>query len=575
MLWIDQVAGDWWLWVFHASLQLAALIVIVAVLGALLRSRSALLMHWLWVIVLVKAFLPPYVQLSADSIPWLASALPEASVFATSIDYGFRDSTQMHELGKAAASRASIPVVTLMLAIWVIGLIAFWLIVIRNQRKVTRSLQSAESVDEGALRVAYERVALSLGVVHCPDLKVTDMWTSPFLVGMRNPCVVLPKSIVRNASEQDIAVVMAHELVHFKRADTWVGWLQVLALSIFWFHPFFWWAMRQLRQSREEACDETVLRQTSIAAEDYGDAMLRLVTRSQAKSLVGVGLVGVFERSTQFQIRLEKVMTFNKNKTAFGVGSKLFVALIGLTLLPMPLIQVTKADEQSAGSTEEKAKSPVPRIVSTEPEVGATEVKSSTSEIRVTFDRDMRTGMSWTGSAPYLPPKGDGKPRWIDKRTCVLPVKLEQGKFYRVGINSTSFNNFKSTDGVAASPSAIYFATEGAPADVIALAKTPEIVKLEPANGANDVDPSLDAVTVTFNMPMDDGMSWTGGGPEFPTLVKDKKATWSEDKLTCTLPVSLQAGKKYQLGLNSKSHKNFQSEGGVPLESVKYSFTTK
>ena len=65
------------------------------------------------------------------------------------------------------------------------------------------------------------------------------------------------------------------------------------------------------------------------------------------------------------------------------------------------------------------------------------------TEITVTFDQEMGGGMSWTGGGPEFPPSPEGqKAQWRDKRTCVLPVKLEAGHFYRVGINSTSYQNF-------------------------------------------------------------------------------------------------------------------------------------
>ena len=43
----------------------------------------------------------------------------------------------------------------------------------------------------------------------------------------------------------------------------------------------------------------------------------------------------------------------------------------------------------------------------------------------------------------------------------VLPVKLEPGGYFRLGINSTSYMNFRSSDGVAVPPAAIYFSTKG------------------------------------------------------------------------------------------------------------------
>ena len=97
------------------------------------------------------------------------------------------------------------------------------------------------------------------------------------------------------------------------------------------------------------------------------------------------------------------------------------------------------------------------------PEPDATGVNAALKEIAVTFDRDMQGGMSWTGGPPLFPPVDESRQaRWIDKLTCALPVNLEAGSFYRVGINSTSYQNFKSADGVPAPSSAIFFATQGA-----------------------------------------------------------------------------------------------------------------
>lgn len=156
-----------------------------------------------------------------------------------------------------------------------------------------------------------------------------------------------------------------------------------------------------------------------------------------------------------------------------------------------------------------------------------------------------------------------------------MPVTLAAARFYRVGINSTSFHGFRGVDGVPASPSAIYFATQGASEEIKCRVGLPKIVSLKPLNGAKTVDPNLKELRVEFNMAMGEGFSWTGGGPEFPTGPEGKKPYWTSDHKVCILPVGLKPGSSYRLGLNSPSHKNFQSAGGVPLEPVTYTFRTK
>jgi len=217
-----------------------------------------------------------------------------------------------------------------------------------------------------------------------------------------------------------------------------------------------------------------------------------------------------------------------------------------------------------------------PRIVATSPLVGAKDVDPVITEITVTFDRDMAGGFSWTGGGPEFPPsREDKKVQWREKRTCFLPVKLEAGHYYRVGINSKSHRNFRSAAGVPASPSAIYFTTRGAGEELERKTNKPEIVAMEPANGAQDVDPGLKKLRIIFSVPMGGGFSWTGGGPRFPTIPAGKRPYWTADRKTCVLPVELKPGWDYRLGLNSPSHKNFQSDGGVPLAPVVYRFRTR
>ena len=104
---------------------------------------------------------------------------------------------------------------------------------------------------------------------------------------------------------------------------------------------------------------------------------------------------------------------------------------------------------QSEGLSSAQAAQGAPQIVSSSPARAATEVDPALKEITVTFDQDMEEGMSWTGGGPELPPTPEGqKAHWRDKRTCVLPVKLEAAHFYRVGINSKSYQNFSSEHGL-------------------------------------------------------------------------------------------------------------------------------
>jgi len=121
-------------------------------------------------------------------------------------------------------------------------------------------------------------------------------------------------------------------------------------------------------------------------------------------------------------------------------------------------------------------------------------------------------------------------------------------------------------------------AFEGQPVRLASMAQGksagPKILFTKPADGATEVDPSLAEITVTFDQDMGAGFSWTGGGPEYPQRPAGAQAQW-RGKRTCVLPVKLEPGHHYRVGINSPSYRNFCSAGGAPVEPSSINFTTK
>jgi len=140
----------------------------------------------------------------------------------------------------------------------------------------------------------------------------------------------------------------------------------------------------------------------------------------------------------------------------------------------------------------------------------------------------------------------------------------------------------KSGKGLKAPVAAILgLATVGALAMPVAAAEpepkqgvVPAVVKTSPAALADDVDPALDRITVTFDQPMmDQNWSWTGGGETYPRITG--KISYDAAKTTCTLPVKLEPGKVYWVGVNSPSHRNFKTPDRIPAAWHVIVFATK
>lgn len=102
-----------------------------------------------------------------------------------------------------------------------------------------------------------------------------------------------------------------------------------------------------------------------------------------------------------------------------------------------------------------------PVVVKTVPVAGVEDVDPGLTELRVTFSKPMLGGSwSWSTWGQENFPAMTGQPRYLDDgRTCVLPVRLEPGKFYATWLNSEKFGNFKDRDGRPAVPYLLTFKT--------------------------------------------------------------------------------------------------------------------
>ena len=230
-----------------------------------------------------------------------------------------------------------------------------------------------------------------------------------------------------------------------------------------------------------------MLREARCDRDGYSETIIRVLAAARGRSLVMGNMAGIFERGSRLQIRLEEIMSFDPTKRRFGWLSRAVLVVAALVLLPMaaPRVQAERPGDPGVAATGEKSEKKLPKtnwptIVSTSPKIVRDGMSISCPKISVTFDRDMDVGgFSWTGGGPFYPKSPEGAtPVWKDKRTCVLPVELKRAAFYRVGINSSSFQNFRrAVLGVPAETTAIYFETEGAKGGMLNRVRVPKIVK--------------------------------------------------------------------------------------------------
>jgi beta-lactamase regulating signal transducer with metallopeptidase domain len=566
-----------------ASWQAAVVILLVlTVQWAFGQRLSPRWRHGLWLVVVLRLALPWTIPSALSLFNLLNFSRAAEGRQATS---GAADSPALQTAASdpagsmppqaAIASAAAAPrfgVNPAWLAVgWAAGAFALALYLMSTHYRLSRRVTQCRPLIDSRVMNLLEDCKQVMGVRVPVALVETAAVDGPCLFGFLRPRLLLPPGFTRGFSLDELRYVFLHELGHVKRRDIPLGWLMAWLQILHWFNPLVWLAFSRMRVDRELACDALAL--SHVADKEnkpYGRTMVKLL-ESFGDSLRVPSLAGIVEDKQQMKERINMIAKYQKTNRGPALAGLL---LIGLGLLTLTDAQT--ADKSPAVTT--GAGAAPPKIVATSPEVGAKDVDPALTEITVTFDQDMRGGMSWTGGGPEFPKTPEGKKaKWRDQRTCVLPVKLESGHYYRVGINSTSYRNFRSATGVTAPPSAIYFTTHGASEALKARTVVPQVVRFDPPNRAQTVSPTLTELRVTFDVPMGTGGSWctvSDDGADFPKGPEGKQFHWTEDKKTGVLPVELKPGMTYRLSLNDADNKNFQSAAGVPLEPVAYTFKT-
>ncbi len=84
----------------------------------------------------------------------------------------------------------------------------------------------------------------------------------PAVIGLFRPIVLVPMRALTGLSAEQLEAVIAHELGHIKRLDVIANFFQVIAETLFFFHPAVWWLNKRIRADREDCCDDIAVNAT-------------------------------------------------------------------------------------------------------------------------------------------------------------------------------------------------------------------------------------------------------------------------------------------------------------------------
>ncbi|WP_390434344.1 M56 family metallopeptidase [Rubinisphaera brasiliensis] len=223
--------------------------------------------------------------------------------------------------------------------LWLAGVLLVLCLTVIIHWRFSRRMARAEICDDSRLLTLWRDCRKELLIPLEIPVILSDDISQPAILGLWRPRLLLSRNCLE-LSDDELRIVMLHELMHVKRADVAVNWLLVLVRSLQWWNPVFWLAQSQFFNLREQSRDAMVLRHLDASERErrmYGELLLSLAQRgtgSRWRVMLPASLLGFIPgwfRKRVVANRLRAMSRATRPQRYWHRG--IAVMLIGMTAL--------------------------------------------------------------------------------------------------------------------------------------------------------------------------------------------------------------------------------------------------
>jgi len=165
---------------------------------------------------------------------------------------------------------------------------------------------------------------------YCAILKVkaqlykSKSINSPISFGIIKKYVIIPD---RKLKKRELEIAVLHELMHHKHNDIIITYLLCVLTAIYWFNPFVYMIIKDIKLGMEIYCDYSVIQQTKNNIE-YGNIILDFAADSNKYRIANC----IMGNSKQLKHRINKIIEYNTkySKAVSTAVVTLFICIIFL-----------------------------------------------------------------------------------------------------------------------------------------------------------------------------------------------------------------------------------------------------
>lgn len=229
----------------------------------------------LWVVILLKALIPINFTLPSQQIPVLQISPIITGQFIQTA---------------TLPSPALISTSTLIFMVWVA--VVFFLLVklLVSEISHRNQMKTAEALVPDPW---FEDMKTTLGIKQEVQLFTNARIQSPLMQGLWHVRIYLPRPY-KSWTTGEQKSVLAHELMHIKRKDIIVIYLQALVRTLYFFHPMVWLVNDQIDLEREKICDDAAIDLAQSDRGSYGHQLFKQLSSLKGEKSTPVLAGGFF-----------------------------------------------------------------------------------------------------------------------------------------------------------------------------------------------------------------------------------------------------------------------------------------
>ncbi len=253
---------------------------------------------------------------------------------------GFSAIEQGNDFAISVHNKATSPIFMLFACMWILGVVVMFLLAIHSFFKFRTIKNSALPVQNRTVKRLYQTCCKEINCKKEIPLYSTAFLKSPVTVGVLRPRIYLPIHLISDYNAKDMRFMLLHELQHCRQKDSFFVFLMNLSGILYWFNPFVWYELREMRCDRELSCDSAVLHlldETDYQA--YGNTLLNFAEKISLHPFPYT--TGISGSMKQIKQRILNIATFQRKRKQSKSKKFLIHSLIVLLLFTyMPLLTV-------------------------------------------------------------------------------------------------------------------------------------------------------------------------------------------------------------------------------------------